>query len=253
MKWNCIASKGLIPLRIHVEKDYESLSELAASVVAYDIVQNPNIVLGMATGGTPIGMYKVWVNQVREGNLSFREATTFNLDEYLGLDATHPKSFRFFMQENLFKHIDININRTFFPIDDMNQPFFEYDSLIQQESGIDVQILGIGRNGHIGFNEPGEDFNRLTHVVELTESTRQANARFFSNSEEVPTHAITMGLASIMNAKKVVLLASGVDKSLAIYNSISGEVSPKYPASILQQHPNCTVILDEDAASLLPK
>jgi glucosamine-6-phosphate deaminase len=177
------------------------------------------------------------------------------LDEYLGLDPDHPQSYRFFMREQLFRYIDIHPSRTHIPngiAPNALEHCKEYDKQIEEAGGIDIQILGIGRNGHIGFNEPGEDFGKLTHVVQLSDSTRRANSRFFTRLEDVPTHAITMGLKSIMNSRRVLLLAAGVNKSEAVFRALFGEVTEELPASVLQLHPDCVFVLDEAAASKLP-
>lgn len=242
-------------MRILIDKDYETMSLHGAEIVATEMRKRPSLVLGLATGSTPLGLYRKWITMVESGNLSFANVTTFNLDEYLGLPSDHPQSYRTFMRENLFRHIDINLNRTHIPngvAEDVMKQCEEYDNLIEQAGGIDIQILGIGRNGHIGFNEPGEDFGRLTHVVRLSGSTRRANARFFSRLEDVPTYAITMGLKNIMRARQILLLAAGEDKSEAVYRALSGDVTEDLPASILQLHPNCIFLLDEAAASKLP-
>ncbi|MFC4767721.1 glucosamine-6-phosphate deaminase [Effusibacillus consociatus] len=242
-------------MKILIEKDYETMSLRAAEITAAEIKKRRRLVLGLATGSTPLGMYRKWIELVKSGQLSFAEVTTFNLDEYLGLPADHPQSYHSFMQEQLFRHIDVKPDHTHIPngvTPDAVKQCKEYERLIHQAGGIDIQILGIGQNGHIGFNEPGEDFGALTHVVRLQESTRKANARFFSRLEDVPTHAITMGLKSIMNARQVLLLAAGSDKSDAVYKAMYGEVTEQLPASVLQLHPNCIFILDEAAVSNLP-
>jgi glucosamine-6-phosphate deaminase len=239
-----------------VERDYESMSRLAATLVAEKIEERPHLVLGLATGSTPLGLYKCWREMVLQGRLSFAGVRTFNLDEYIGLPREHAQSYWTFMQENLFRHIDIQPEHVHLPDPNGGDPVLQgrrYEELIQAAGGIDVQILGIGRNGHIGFNEPGTDLGSTTHVVKLSESTRQANARFFESMEEVPTHALTMGMKSIMNARQVILLASGEEKSEAVYRAMFGEVTADHPASILQLHPNCLFLLDEQAASRLPK
>jgi glucosamine-6-phosphate deaminase len=242
-------------MNIIIERDYEAMSKRAAERIAAEIRKRTRLVLGLATGSTPIGLYRCWAEQVRRGELSFTGVTTFNLDEYLGLPPHHPQSYHTFMQEQLFRYLDIPAEMTHIPRGDaenVDAHCREYEELIRMAGGIDIQVLGIGRNGHIGFNEPGESFGRSTHVVALSETTRQANARFFPAGETVPTHAITMGLKSIMNARQVLLLASGADKSEAVRRAVCGEVTPEHPASILQLHPDCVFLLDEAAASLLP-
>lgn len=243
--------KGRVLVRIEIERDYEALSERAARLIADEIQAREHIVLGLATGSTPFGVYRRWIEWARAGELSFAGVSTFNLDEYLGLAPDHPQSYWTFMQERLFRHIDIRPSRVHIPqgnAEDVAAHCAEYERLIAATGGIDIQILGIGGNGHIGFNEPGTEFGNGTHLVALAESTRQANARFFKNEEEVPMHAITMGLKTIMNARQIILLASGRGKSEAVARAIAGEVSPDHPASILQLHPNCVFLLDEEAA-----
>jgi len=238
-----------------VEKDYEGMSLRAAQMVAIEIKRRRQIVLGLASGNTPLGLYNYWIRMVQQGNLSFKDAMSFNLDEYLGLAPHHPQSYWTYMQENLVRHIDIDPERVHIPrgdAEDVEAHCLAYEQMIRQVGGIDIQILGIGQNGHIGFNEPGGSFGKSTHLVELTEDTRLANSRYFAPEEDVPTHAITMGLKSIMNAKQIVLLASGENKSDAVYKAIMEEVATSLPASVLQLHPNCVFILDEQAASRLP-
>jgi glucosamine-6-phosphate deaminase len=242
-------------MHLIIERDYDTLSKRAADWIAAAIRQRPHLVLGLATGSTPIGLYRALAEAVRRDELSFAQATTFNLDEYLGLPPHHPQSYRTFMEAQLFCHLDIPAEMTHIPrgdADDVAAQCLEYEEQISSAGGIDIQVLGIGRNGHIGFNEPGESIGRGTHVVTLSETTREANARFFPAGETVPTHAITMGLKSIMNARQVVLLASGADKAEAVRRAVCGDVTPEHPASILQLHPDCVFLLDEAAASLLP-
>jgi glucosamine-6-phosphate deaminase len=242
-------------VKIYIEKDYAAMSKRAAEWVEHAIRSNPQLVLGLATGSTPLGMYRHWIQSVAAGTLSFKNITSFNLDEYLGLSAAHPSSYRMFMEEQLFRQIDIDPSQTHVPNGDMEHTedhCREYDRLIEQAGGIDIQILGIGENGHIGFNEPGEDFGRLTHVVRLSDSTRRVNSRFFNTLKEVPTHAVTMGLKNIMNARQVVVLASGDKKSRAVEQALLGKVTEHLPASVLQLHPDCVFILDEAAACRLP-
>ncbi|ASS75331.1 glucosamine-6-phosphate deaminase [Tumebacillus algifaecis] len=242
-------------MKLLVERDYDSISKRAAALVAEQIANRPDLVVGLATGSTPLGLYRYLIEEVQQGRLSLAAVKTFNLDEYLGLAPDHPQSYRSFMEENLFSQIDVVPANTHIPNgqpDDIAEHCAAYERLIVETGGIDIQVLGIGRNGHIGFNEPGEAFGRPTHLVKLAESTRQANARFFSHLGEVPTHAITMGLKSIMNARRVLLLAAGADKSEAVYRAVCGDVSEDHPASVLQLHPDCIFLLDEAAAALLP-
>lgn len=242
-------------MRILIETDYEAMSLLAAKLVAMQMHANPRLVLGLATGSTPLGVYRVWRKWVQAQALSFAEVTTFNLDEYVGLPPEHPQSYHAFMREQLFDAVDLRPENTHIP-DGIAKPIkaqcLAYEHQIAAAGGIDVQLLGIGRNGHIGFNEPGEAFGEGTHVVRLQESTRRANARFFNSLQEVPREAVTMGLRSIMNARQILLLAAGEDKAEAVAEALLGEVTPRVPASILQLHPNCTFLLDRAAAAKLP-
>jgi glucosamine-6-phosphate deaminase len=242
-------------LNIVIERDYDAVSRYAAAAIAAEIRGREQVVLGLATGSTPLGMYREWVEMVRRGELSFSGVTTFNLDEYVGLPPDHPQSYRTYMEQHLFRHLDLSPGATHIPrgdAPDMELHAREYDEQIRAAGGIDIQVLGIGRNGHIGFNEPGERFGATTHIVRLAETTRQANARFFPRPEDVPTHAVTMGLKSIMNAREIFLLASGEDKSEAVARAILGDVTPDCPASVLQLHPRCVFVLDQAAASRLP-
>jgi len=221
-------------------------------LTADKINQKKGMILGLATGSTPIGLYQKWIEKCKKGELSFRDVKTFNLDEYLGLPKEHSQSYWTFMQEQLFQHIDIDPVNVRIPCGDHEDPeehCKEYERELDACGGVDLQILGIGRNGHIGFNEPGESFENETHVVRLAEDTRVVNSRFFDDLSEVPTHAITMGLKSIMKAKEIILLASGDEKSEAIYRTLFGEIDSDTPASILRLHPNVSMIVDEGAAA----
>jgi len=229
---------------MHVES-YEQMSRIAANIIWAQIVLKPECVLGLATGSTPVGIYKRLVELHRNGELDFSRATTVNLDEYCGLDGGHPQSYRFFMNRQLFDHVNIDKARTHVPDGVAADPQTEcrrYDVLIQSLGGIDLQLLGIGHNGHIGFNEPGAEFCIPTHVVELTPSTIKANSRFFASDEEVPKRAITMGMGAIMAARKVVLAVSGADKRDILEKALYGPVTPQIPASLLQLHPDLTVV-----------
>lgn len=210
-------------------------------------------VLGLATGSTPVGMYKELALANKEGLVSFKNVTTFNLDEYVGLPGTHNQSYRYFMNDNLFDYIDINKNNTnvLLGVGDYVSFMNEYDNKIAKAGGIDIQLLGIGSDGHIAFNEPGTPFDSLTHLADLTDQTITDNARFFASKEEVPTQAITMGLQSIMNARKVVLIATGSNKAKAVYELVKGKPSIDWPCTVLQGHQNVVVFCDKDAASLL--
>ncbi|ATZ16187.1 glucosamine-6-phosphate deaminase [Entomoplasma freundtii] len=232
-------------------KNSEEAGLSAATIISNRIHNKPNLVLGLATGSTPLPTYECLIADHKQGKLSFVNVTTFNLDEYRGLSGSHPQSYRFFMNENLFKNIDIRLDKTFVPNGLDPNEATNYDNLIAQAGGIDLQILGLGLNGHIGFNEPGTSFNSLTHIVGLTDSTIEANARFFDSKDEVPNQAISMGLKSIMNAKEILLIATGKNKAQAVAQLVKGNLSEEWPCTILQTHPNCTIILDEAAASQL--
>ena len=231
----------------------EELSRLIAEEFIKVVNAKPNAVLGLATGTSPLKVYANLAKANKEGRVSFKDVTTFNLDEYIGLEGTHNQSYRFFMNENLFNHIDINKERTHVlkGTGDYLAYANQYDELIKEAGGIDIQILGIGSDGHIAFNEPGTPFDSLTHVAELAESTIVDNSRLFNDISEVPTKAVTMGLRSIMNAKKIVLLATGKNKAKAIFNLLKGPKTEEVPCSILQDHPDCTIYVDEEAYSLM--
>lgn len=213
--------------------------------------EKPDAILGGATGSTPLGLYAELARLCKAGEISFAKAKTFNLDEYVGLDGSHDQSYRYFMNENLFKHIDIDINNTRVPDGIDTSVAAAYDEEIAKAGGIDLQLLGIGVDGHIGFNEPGTPWDSITHVVELHPSTREVNARFFSSIDEVPTHAVTMGIKTVMNARAIILIAIGKNKAEIIRDMIKGPVTTDVPASILQLHPFVEVYLDEEAAALL--
>ena len=230
----------------------EKISALIAEEFIKQVNEKPNCVLGLATGTSPLKVYANLVQACKDGRVSFKDVKTFNLDEYIGLEGTHNQSYRYFMNDNLFNHIDINKENThvLLGVGDYLAYANNYDNLIKQAGGIDLQILGIGSDGHIAFNEPGTPFDSLTHVAELAESTIVDNSRLFNDISEVPTKAVTMGLRSIMNAKKIVLIATGKNKARAIYNLLKGPKTEEVPCSILQDHPDCTIYVDEDAYSL---
>lgn len=236
-------------MRVIKVENYNEVSERAAAMIASQVILQPDCVLGLATGSTPIGTYKKLIQWYNEGKVDFSEVMSINLDEYIGLDGSSEQSYRYFMNHNLFEHININIAKTFVP-DGMAKNGEEacslYDERIKNAGGIDLQLLGIGNNGHIGFNEPSDCFLECTHIVELEESTIAANARFFRSEEEVPKAAITMGMGGIMRAKKVLLIANGVQKAAIIKKAMEGPVTPKIPASILQLHSDCTIIYSEE-------
>lgn len=241
-------------MKIYAAKDYTDLSRKAANIISAQVIMKPNAVLGLATGSTPIGAYRQLIEWYNKGDIDFSQTISVNLDEYKGLSGEHNQSYRYFMNHNLFNYVNIKMENTNVPnglAEDSKAECERYNNVIRNLGGIDLQLLGIGGNGHIGFNEPGTAFEKETHVVTLTEETRQSNARFFSSIDEVPTHALTMGIKSIMSAKKVLLLATGQAKAQALYDSFFGPVTPGVPASILQLHNDCTVIADEAALSLI--
>jgi glucosamine-6-phosphate deaminase len=239
-------------MQLMVVKNYQELSMEAAKFILCKIRRSPNMTLGLATGGTPKGAYENLVLDYQRNQTSYRDITTFNLDEYVGLDPTHPNSYRFYMDNHLFNFIDINKNNTYMPngtVLELEEECARYDQFIKDNGGIDLQLLGIGKNGHIGFNEPGTTFESTTHVTKLTASTREANARYFKSVDQVPTHAITMGLGTIMNCKEILLLVAGKSKRAALTRLLNGKVDNQFPASILIKHPDVTIIADEAAAS----
>lgn len=243
-------------MKIIKVKNYEEMSKRAAFIIASQVSIKEDSVLGLATGSTPIGTYKQIINIYNDKLIDFKNITTYNLDEYYDLSEENEQSYRCFMNQNLFNHINIDKKNTFVPNGKAENPEKEckrYDSLVEKSGNIDLQILGIGSNAHIGFNEPDDKFAKGTHLVDLKQETIDANARFFKSKEEVPKKAISMGMKNIMAAKKVILLASGENKAQAIKSTIEGPINPSVPASILQLHPDVTFILDEEAASRLDK
>lgn len=243
-------------MNIIVVKDYDEMSRKAAHLFVGQILQKPNSVLGLATGSTPLGLYRELIKFYKEGMIDFKNVIAFNLDEYLGLQPDHPQSYAKFMQDNLFKHINMQEDMQHIPsgtAGDIEAECDRYEGLIAQAGGIDLQILGIGRNGHIGFNEPDIKFEAITHVVHLDDQTISDNARFFNNIEDVPKKAISMGIKTIMQSRGIILLASGREKADAVAGMVSGKITPELPASVLQLHPNVTVIVDEEAASKIDR
>ncbi len=235
-------------MRFITVKTYEELSNKAADLIAAQIIVKPSCVLGLATGSSPVGTYKRLIADYQSGKLDFSTVTSVNLDEYVGLDGTNDQSYRYFMNNNLFDHVNIDKERTFVPsgtAENLADEGKAYDDMIKALGGIDLQLLGIGLDGHIGFNEPDSVFTAATHEVELDESTIKANARFFANENEVPKTAITMGMMSIMQARKVLLVANGAAKKEIVEKAFFGPVDPMVPASILQLHPDVTVIFSE--------
>jgi len=241
-------------IRIYQEKDYEAMSRRAAGIIAAEVIRKPDCVLGLATGSSPVGTYKELIAKNQRGELSFEEVCTVNLDEYKGLAPDHDQSYRYFMQTNLFDHIDIDKENTFVPdglAEDAEDECARYDALVYALGGTDLQLLGLGRNGHIGFNEPCDEFVKETHVVDLTESTIEANARFFAKADDVPRQALTMGIGCIMAARRILMVVSGADKADAVYNAFCGPITPQCPASILQLHNDVVLVGDEAALSKL--
>ena len=241
-------------MRIIQTKDYDAMSRAAANLIAAQVLLKPRCVLGLATGSSPIGAYQALISKYQAGELDFSQVTSVNLDEYVGLSPDHDQSYAYFMRHNLFDHINIDLSHTNVPSGlnpDAQAECARYDALIRQVGGIDLQLLGMGVNGHIGFNEPDSVFTCGTHAVELTPSTRQANQRFFASLEDVPTHAYTMGVRDIMQARRVVMVASGANKAQAIRDAFFGPVTPQVPASILQLHPDFILVADQEALSLI--
>ena len=241
-------------MRIYCEKDYNAMSRRAASIIAAQVMAKPDCVLGLATGSTPVGAYQQLVKWYEQGDLSFAEVRSVNLDEYCGLAPDHDQSYRYFMQTNLFDHVDIKAENTNVPSGLAEDPAAEclrYEQKVAELGYADLQLLGLGRNGHIGFNEPCDHFPVATHLVDLTQSTIEANARFFASADDVPKQALTMGIGTIMKARKVLIVASGADKADAVQQAFAGPITPEMPASILQLHPDVTLVADEAALSKL--
>ncbi len=232
-------------MKIIRAKDYADMSRKAAAIIAAQVVIKPDCVLGLATGSSPVGAYKQLIEWYNQGDLDFSDVTSVNLDEYVGLTGDHEQSYRYFMNTNLFDHINIDKNRTHVPSgvsEDVAAECQNYENLIRSLGGIDLQLLGIGHDGHIGFNEPESYFSTITHCVELNPITIKANARFFASEADVPTKAVTMGIETIMAARKIVLIASGADKKEIMEKAFFGPVTPEVPASILQMHPDLTIV-----------
>lgn len=241
-------------MRIYREKDYDAMSRRAASVIAAHVLLKPDCVLGLATGSTPVGAYRKLVEWNRDGAISFAEVRTANLDEYKGLAPDHPQSYRYFMQENLFDHIDIRPENTHLPnglAEDAAAECSRYDRVVRDLGGIDLQLLGVGHTGHIGFNEPGSEFVAGTNLVDLAERTIEANARFFDNADQVPRQAFTMGVQTILHARNILLVVSGRDKADILKALVEGPITPAVPASALRLHPSVILVADEAAMSLL--
>lgn len=241
-------------IQLIMMETYQALSEQAAKIVANQIHQKPNSIIGFATGSTPLGLYETLVTMYQNKEISFSEIQTFNLDEYVGLRPTHPQSYFQFMMQHLFSKVDIKRDQIHFPAGvfaNASRACLEFEEQLEQVGSIDLQILGIGENGHIGFNEPADAFTLNTHITGLAERTIQANARFFHDQSEVPRKAITMGIGNIMAAKKILLLADKESKSAALSALFSGTIDPNIPASILQLHPNVVVIVNKKIANYM--
>ncbi len=241
-------------MEIRIFENAQEASVAGAKEIAAVIKAHPETILGLATGSTPVKMYSEWIRMNQAGEVDFSKVSSYNLDEYIGLDGTHDQSYRYFMNTNLFDHVNIDKANTHVPCGngaDHDADAHAYDAMIEAAGGIDVQVLGIGNNGHIGFNEPSDVFCMGTHVVDLTDSTIDANKRFFANREDVPKQAITLGMGGIMRAKKVVMLAFGENKADAVRAMVKGEIDPKCPASILKVHNDVLVLLDKAAAAKL--
>lgn len=237
-------------IRIYKEDDYEQMSQRAADLILAQILLKPDCVLGLATGSTPIGLYEKLVEYYNNNRVDFSQVRTVNLDEYKGLDPNHPQSYHYFMNQNLFSKVNIDENNINLPNgmeEDSMKACAEYDVVIENLGGIDIQLLGIGHNGHIAFNEPAEYFTKGTNCVALTKSTIEANSRFFASPDEVPKYAYTMGIASIMKAKRILLVVNSKEKADIMKEAFLGNITPKVPASILQTHPDVIIVGDSEA------
>lgn len=241
-------------MKVITVSNYEEMSKTAADMMAKQIILKNNSILGLATGGTPLGMYKELIKMYSENKIDFSEVKTFNLDEYYGLDIKNKNSYHYYMMNNFFNHVNIkkeNINIPDGNALHMEEECTDYDNKIKDAGGIDIQVLGIGVDGHIGFNEPDSHFETGTHIVKLKEETIKSNSRFFNSEKEVPHYAISMGIKNIMQSKSIILLANGEEKAEAISKTVNGKLCPEVPASILQIHPNVTIIVDSKAAGKL--
>ena len=241
-------------MQVYVAESYADMSRKAANILSAQVILKPDTVMGLATGSSPVGTYQQLIEWYKKGDLDFAQVRTVNLDEYAGLAPEHSQSYRRFMQENFFDHINIPRESTHVPnglAPDLEAECRRYNQVIQSLGGIDIQLLGMGHNGHIGFNEPGQAFELETHVVDLTDNTIEANARFFASRDEVPRQAITMGIKSIMQAQRIVMVVSGADKADIVRAAFAGPVVPQVPASILQMHPNFILVGDKAALSKL--
>lgn len=241
-------------MKLYRAKDYNDMSRKAANIISAQVIMKPDCVLGLATGSSPIGTYKQLIEWYNQGDLDFSEVRTANLDEYKGLTKDNDQSYYYFMHENLFKHVNIKEENTNIPDgtkQDAAEECSRYEQVVRDLGGVDLQLLGLGHNGHIGFNEPADEYPKETHIVDLQESTIEANKRFFASIDDVPRQAYTMGIGTIMSAKKILLIVSGEDKAAILREVICGPVTPRVPASILQMHPDVTIVADEAALSKL--
>ncbi len=241
-------------MRIYRAKDYKDMSRKVANIISAQVIMKPSCVLGLATGSSPIGIYEQLVEWYKKGDLDFSDVTTVNLDEYKGLSRDNDQSYYYFMNKHLFDRVNIDKSRTNIPNGletDEEKECQRYSKLIHDLGGIDLQLLGLGHNGHIAFNEPGEAFEKDVHCVELTPSTIEANKRFFASADDVPKKAYTMGIKTITHARKIVLAVSGKDKAEIVKKAFFGPVTPQVPASILQMHHDVTIVGDEEALSLI--
>lgn len=239
-------------MRIYKGKDYTDMSRKAANIISAQVIMKPDCVLGLATGSTPIGLYQQLVAWYEKGDLDFSEVRTVNLDEYKGLSRENDQSYYYFMHHNLFDHVNLPAENSHLPNGmepDSDKECRRYSELIRSMGGVDLQLLGIGHNGHIGFNEPGDAFDNDVHCVDLTQSTIEANKRFFASADDVPKQAYTMGIKTIMQAKKILIVASGEDKADIVRDAFFGPITPKVPASVLQLHNDVTLVADEAALS----
>lgn len=239
-------------IKIIKATDYKDMSRKAANLISAQIITKPNCVLGLATGSTPIGTYDQLVEWYENGDLDFSGVTSVNLDEYKGLSGDHDQSYRYFMNHHLFSRVNIDINRTYVPDGlepDSDKACNDYNEIIAQTGGVDLQLLGLGHNGHIGFNEPDSSFAKLTHCVDLTQSTIEANKRFFASADDVPKQAYTMGIETIMHARRIVVVVSGEDKANIVKEAFFGPITPQVPASVLQLHNDVIVVGDAAALS----
>lgn len=243
-------------MRIYKASDYNEMSRKAANIISAQVILKPDCVLGLATGSTPIGTYKQLIEWYKKGDIDFSEVSTVNLDEYKGLTKDNDQSYYYFMHDNFFNHVNIHPERVFLP-DGTNEnsaeECFRYDQIIKLLGGVDLQLLGLGHNGHIGFNEPSDEAPTGTHCVDLQQSTIEANSRFFASIDDVPKQAYTMGIGTIMSAEKVLVVVSGKDKAEIVKKAFTGPVTPQVPASLLQLHKDVVIVGDADALSLLPE